>query len=79
MRTPGGGRNCERWDPEIRVDESHRITGQNGDIDRSKYENEENDYQREKNAAEIQRCTLKHRAQENKWMFQKKSSWTPWV
>lgn len=47
MHTLGCGRNCERWDPEIRVDGRHRITGQNCDTDRSKYdENEENDDQR---------------------------------
>lgn len=75
MRTLGCGRNCERWDPEIRADGRHRIIGQNGDIDRSKYdENEENDYQTEKNIAQILRCSLKNKAQEKKIYVPKKKN-----
>lgn len=60
-----------------------RIIGQNGDIDRSKYdENEENDYQTEKNRAQILRCTLKKQStRKKKIMFQKRkiNKWTPRV
>lgn len=78
MHTLGCGRNCKRWDPEIRVDGRH--TGQNCDTDRSKYdENEENDDQTEKNTAQILRCTLKHKAPGEKNKCSKKDKWTPRV
>lgn len=44
----------------------HRITGQNGDIDRSKIDENEGNDQTEKNTAEILRHTLKHKAREKK-------------